>query len=153
MKMSYATIQLDPCIFYQHLSNGIIILNPITNVNEIIFYPLNIEKMYYYQTLVTAYYKIIVGQLIANQEKNVEDDSTDLEEIDTELIRLKRENERLKQKSRDVQRHNQILQRDLIKMNSDYQPPKFPKMLKPGTVTFPIGFEVDETLDIQFGYN
>jgi hypothetical protein len=127
---------------------GIIILNPLTNSNEIIYYPLNIQKLYYYQTLVSEYYKIVIRQLITNQEKE-----SDHEEMDEKLLQLKRENDRLKQKSRDLQRHNQILQHDLTKMDPTYQPSKLPKIIKPGTVIFPPGFEVDETMDIQFGYD
>lgn len=145
--MSYITLQLDPCILSQHVAEGIIILNPLTNINEIIYYPLNIQKLYYYQTLVTEYYKIVVRQLIANQQKPEEDH----EDMDEKLLQLKRENDRLKQQSRDLQRHNQFLRRDLIKMDPSYQPPKIPKVVRPGTVTFPHGFEMDETMDIQFG--
>lgn len=148
--MNYIALQLDPCILCQHIAEGIIILNPLTNTNEMIYYPLNVQKLYYYQTLVTEYYKIVVLQLIANQEKT-EEDYEDLEENDEKLLQLKRENDRLKQQSRDLQRHNQLLRRDLTKMDPAYQPPKIPKEFRPGTVIFPPGFEIDETLDIQFG--
>lgn len=152
--MNYAILQLDPCILCQHISSGIIILNPLTNSNEMIFYPLDIQKLYYYQTLVTQYYKIVIAQLITSQEKNEEYDlSTDLEENDDLLVKIKRENDRLKQQSRDLQRHNKLLRRDLVKMDAAYDPPKIPKLFRPGTVTFPPGFEVDESLDVQFGYN
>jgi hypothetical protein len=149
--MNYISLQLDPCILCRNIPEGIIILNPFTNSNEVIFYPLDIHKLYYYQTLVSAYYKIVVGHLISSKQQYQEDDSTDLEENDDNLIQIKRENDRLKQQSRDLQRHNQLLRRDLVKMDPAYDPPKIPKVFRPGTVTFPPGFEVDESLDIQFG--
>ena len=151
--MNYAILQLDPCILCRHISSGIIILNPLTHSNEVIFYPLNIQKLYYYQTLVSAYYKIVVEQLILSNQHHEEDDSTDFEENDDKLLQIKRENDRLKQQSQDLQRHNKLLRRDLVKMDSAYDPPKIPKVFRPGTVTFPPGFEVDESLDIQFGYD
>lgn len=146
--MNYSTIQIDSCIFCQYLDNGIIILNPLTNCNEVIYYPLTIEKLYYYETLISAYYKIIVKKLMENQQN---DGSTDLEEMDERLVQIKRENDRLKQQSQDLQRHNKLLRRDLVKMDAAYDPPKIPKVFRPGTVIFPPGFEVDESLDIQFG--
>ncbi len=138
--------QLDTCIFCKAFSHGIIILNPITNMNEMLFYPITYDKLFYYQTLVIYYYKSIVGQLLSNEEHD--DISVDQ---DDELLRIKAENQRLKQSSRDTKRHNELLVRDLKKLDPEYQPPKIPKAFVAGTVIFSTGTEFDE--EVQFGYD
>jgi hypothetical protein len=116
-----------------------VILNPITYKNEFISYPMNNESMFYYQTLVVYYYKKLLFQTIHEKE-----------EINHDL--LKKEKEKMTQQTRDLKRHNQMLREELLKMDANFQIPKLPKMIKPGTVIFPKGMEVDEDFEIQFGF-
>lgn len=145
-------VQLDTCIFCKSFPHGMVILNPMTNTNELILYPMTLDKLFYYQSLVIYYYKSIVGQLLSREESDEMAELQDkIEDQDDELLRIKAENQRLKQSTRDTKRHNEFLLRDLKKLNPEYQPPKIPKAFVAGAVIFPPGTEFDE--EVQFGYN
>ena len=134
--MDGVNLMLDTAILCNIVSEGLIVLNPLTQKNECIYYPLT--------------YETISSHLMTLKQQS-DDEMIQYEEM---VSKMQKENDRLMQRCKNLQRQNSILYREFSK--SIPKTIESPREIQMGTVIFPKGFEVDESLDqikVYFFYN